>query len=50
MCKHWDALRQARPGQIGSYTFIPYALGGLATSAQLSEVEDFFADKRGPVS
>ncbi|ETS82924.1 hypothetical protein PFICI_04800 [Pestalotiopsis fici W106-1] len=44
--KNWDSLRRARQGQIGGYDFIEYALGGLATSAQLSEVECFFADKK----
>ncbi|KAI4602466.1 Aminopeptidase 2 mitochondrial [Pestalotiopsis sp. 9143b] len=45
--ENWDRLYQDRKsGQIGGFGFVEDALGGLATSAHMAEVERFFADKR----
>lgn len=48
--ENWDRLYQDRKsGQIGGFGFVEDALGGLATSAHMAEVERFFADKRDSV-
>ncbi|KAH9997385.1 peptidase family M1-domain-containing protein [Xylariaceae sp. FL0662B] len=45
--ENWDVLRQnRRKNSINSYGFIRVALGGLATWEHLTQVEQFFADKR----
>ncbi|KAK6082538.1 peptidase family M1 [Seiridium cupressi] len=44
--KNWELLHEGRKsGGIRSYAYIDVALGGLATPAHLSQVENFFADK-----
>lgn len=46
----WDLLKRNRKiGSVGNFGYINGALAGLATSAQLSQVQEFFANKKDPV-